>query len=40
MGFTLVSLSMLVLLILIMVYKNMLNIDDTSTNPNYYEDMF
>ena len=36
MGFTLVSLSMLVLLILILIYKNMLNIEDTSSNANYY----
>lgn len=40
MGFTLVSLSMLVLLILIMVYKNLLMIEDSSTDPNYYEDLF
>jgi H+-translocating diphosphatase len=40
MGFTLVSLSMLVLLILIMVYKNLLQIEDSSTYPNYYEDLF
>ena len=40
MGFTLVSVSMIVLLILINVYKNMMNIDDHSPEATYYELMF
>lgn len=40
MGFTLVAVSMIVLLVLILVYKNMMNIDDMSTETNYYYDLF
>lgn len=40
MGFTLVSVSMLVLLILITVYKSMLNMNDQSPDSTYYEVMF
>lgn len=40
MGFTLVSVSMMVLLILILIYKHMLKIDDHSLLGNYYEHMF
>ena len=40
MGFTLVSVSMIVLLILILVYKSMLEIEDTSDDKHYYEHMF
>lgn len=39
-GFTLVSVSMSVLLILILVYKNLMSIGDTSLEFNYYETMF
>ena len=39
MGFTLVSVSMIVLLVLILVYKNMLDINDIAPEENerYYE---
>jgi len=40
MGFTLVAVSMNVLLLLIYVYKNMMNIDDSSKVDNYYYDIF
>jgi Na+/H+-translocating membrane pyrophosphatase len=40
MGFTLVSISMMVLLALIWIYKDMMGITDTSTEPNYYYDLF
>lgn len=40
MGFTLVSISMLVLLILVTVYKSMMEIDDSSEDGKYYEIMF
>ena len=40
MGFTLVSVSMIVLLILIMVYKSLLDVEDTSTDHRYYEEIF
>lgn len=36
MGFTLVSISMLVLLALILVYKNYLKMDDRSIDSKYY----
>lgn len=37
MGFTLVSVSMMILLILILVYKNTLNINDQANDPRYFE---
>ena len=40
MGFTLVAVSMLVLLILITVYKSLLKIEDNSSESEYYEMMF
>lgn len=40
MGFTLVSVSMIVLLILIEVYKSMMKIESSSTEQNYYYDLF
>ena len=40
MGFTLVSVSMLVLLILINIYKGMMDIEDSSTDAKYFEIMF
>lgn len=40
MGFTLVSVSMGVLLALILIYKNMMMIDEHSTSSTYYELMF
>jgi len=40
MGFTLVSVSMIVLLILIYVYKNMMEIENSSEEKNYYYDLF
>lgn len=40
MGFTLVSISIMVLMVLIMVYKNLLEIEDQSTEETYYEKTF
>ena len=40
MGFTLVSISMIVLMILILVYKSVLNIEDQSEDEQYYERIF
>lgn len=40
MGFTLVAVSMIVLLVLITVYKNMMNIENSSSEKNYYYDLF
>jgi Na+/H+-translocating membrane pyrophosphatase len=40
MGFALVSLGLLVLMIMIMVYKNMLGRDDNGSSQNYYRSLF
>ena len=40
MGFTLVAISMIVLLILISVYKKMMKIEDHSSETNYYYEIF
>lgn len=40
MGFTLVSVAMMVLLLIIIIYKNALKIDDASTDERYYEYIF
>lgn len=40
MGFTLVSVSMIVLLILIEIYKKMMNIESSSSEQNYYYELF
>jgi inorganic pyrophosphatase len=40
MGFALVSLGLLVLMIMIMVYKNMLGRDDNGSGQNYYRSLF
>ena len=40
MGFTLVAVSSMVLMVMILVYKNVFELDDSSTEGNYYEEMF
>lgn len=39
-GFTLVSVAMLFLLILILIYKNFLGLENSSQNPKYFEFLF
>jgi Na+/H+-translocating membrane pyrophosphatase len=40
MGFVLVSSSMMILLFVIMLYKSLMDLDNTSMNRNYYEQLF
>ena len=35
-----VSLAMMILMILILIYKSLLNLDDSSSDPKYYEFLF
>jgi Na+/H+-translocating membrane pyrophosphatase len=40
MGFILVSTSLIVLLILIVIYKAFMDLNNSSIDKNYYEDLF
>ncbi len=40
MGFVLVSTSLFVLLLLITIYKTIMDLNDSSIDKNYYEDLF
>lgn len=40
MGFALVSLGLLVLMLLILIYKSLRNLEDNGSNKEYYETLF
>jgi Na+/H+-translocating membrane pyrophosphatase len=40
MGFTLVSISMMVLMVIILYYKEAFGLEDTTQQANYFEEMF